>query len=82
LVDFRGDCDAYALVVVEDLDPKHVLLFRRAGLAEICALLGKRHPDQERTLQLTRRNYLTLLAHPDQFAPLGVDVFDLAGGWS
>jgi hypothetical protein len=78
LVDFRGDCDAYALVVVEALDPRHVIIFRRAGLAEVCRALGKRHPDQDRTLQLTRRNYLQILAERQRFRPFGVDVVDVA----
>jgi hypothetical protein len=78
LVDLRGDCDAYALVVIEDLDPRNVIFFRRTGLAEVCTLLGKRHPDQDCTLQFTRRNYLRLLDLRASVEHLGVQVFDLA----
>jgi hypothetical protein len=77
VVDLRGDCDAYALVVVEALDPRHVLVFRRNGLGDVCRTLGKRHPHQERTLQLTHRNYQQIVTAPAHFKEFGADVFDL-----
>ena len=77
LVDFRGDCDRYALVVFEAFDPKSVVVFRRASLGAVCAALGKRHPNQDVTLQLTERNYRQLLAERDEFGRHGVEVTDL-----
>lgn len=77
VVDFRGECDKYALLVVEDLDPKALLVFTRKGLAGVCARLGKRHGEQDLTLQLGQANFRMLIATPQEFAPLGVQVLDL-----
>ncbi len=44
-------------------------------LTAICQALGKRHPNQQQTLQLTRRNWLTIRAEPDRFRELGVTVW-------
>lgn len=77
LVDFRGGCDRYALLVVEDLDAKSLLAFTRETMPDVCGALKKRHPNQDTTLQLTQANYRTLLADPQRFAPLGVNVFRL-----
>ena len=52
-VDFRGGCDRYALLIVEALDAKALVVFSREGLAGVCSELGKRHPNQELTLQFT-----------------------------
>lgn len=77
LIDFRADCDRYALVVFEAFDPKAVLVFDRRTIANVCAALGKRHPNQDVTLQLTRTNYRQLLDKRDDFAALGVVITDL-----
>jgi hypothetical protein len=71
---FDDDVDRYSLVVFEGLDFKAVLTFSQATLGAVCAALGKRHPDPERQLQLTRRNYWQLLEERDRFADLRVDV--------
>ena len=73
-VDFRAPCDLYALVIFEGFDAKALLVFTRATIAAVCSALGKRHPNQEQGLALTRRNYWQLLADSDRFAQLGVQV--------
>lgn len=78
LVDFRGDCSRYALLIFEDLDPRALLVFSRAGLAQVCAALGKRHPDQDVTLQLTHSNYRAIASEPDGFVPWGVRFVNLS----
>jgi hypothetical protein len=79
LVDFRsGGCDRYALLVVEAFEPKALLVFDGDHMASVGAALGKRHGDQERTLQLTQVNYKALMAAPGAFAELGVQVLNLS----
>ena len=79
LIDFRGDgCDRYALVIFEGLDAKSLLVFDHSQMAAICALLSKRHPDQEHTLQLGQANYRAIMNSPQSFAQLGVQVLNLA----
>jgi hypothetical protein len=79
LVDFRsGGCDRYALLVVEAFEPKAVLIFGGDHMASVGAALGKRHGDQERTLQLTQANYKAIVAAPETFATLGVQVLNLS----
>lgn len=66
LVDFRSpETDKYALVVFEDLLPKAVLIFERSGVRQLASRLGKRHPDQDVTIQFTRRNFLSLVSDKD-----------------
>ena len=77
LVDFRADCDRYALVVFEAFDPRSVVVFNHSTLPDVCAALGERHPNQDVVLQLTQRNYRQLLADHREFARLGVVVTDL-----
>ncbi len=77
LVDFRADCDRCALVVVEAFDPKSVIVVDRTTISDVCAALGKRHPNQDVAPQLTRRNYRQLLGD-QMFEALGVVVIDLA----
>jgi hypothetical protein len=78
VVDFRGDvCDLYALLIVEDLDPKGLLIFEKEGLNGVCASLGKRHSSQDTTLQLLQANYRAIAAAPRSFEPLGVRFYDL-----
>lgn len=71
--------DDYAIVFFEALLPISAIVFPRVGLSAIAAALGKKHPNQETTLQLTRANYRRLLAERDRFAALGVHAFDLRG---
>ncbi len=73
-VRFDKDVDRYALVVFEDLDLLVVLLFPRKPLPDICAALGKRHPDQERQLQFTQRNYRQVLSERHRFEQLGMSI--------
>ena len=77
LVKFTPQMDQYAVVIIEALRPTTVLIFARDTLADVCAALGKRHPDQVTTLQLTQRNVLQILAAPAAFGALGARVFTL-----
>lgn len=72
-VDFRGGCDRYALLVIEALDAKALIVFSKIGLSELGAALGKRHPDQDSTLQFTQANYHQIAASPERFKPYGVE---------
>jgi hypothetical protein len=76
-VRITADMDDYAIVFFEALLPVTAIVFRCDRLAEITAALGKRHPNQETTLQLTRVNYRQLLSERRRFADLGVRLFDL-----
>lgn len=78
VVDFRGDgCDLYALLIVEDLEPTALLIFEKEGLARVCARLGKRHGNQDTTLQLYQANVRAIAAARRDFEPLGAHYFDL-----
>jgi hypothetical protein len=81
LVTFTEDLDAYALVAFENLDPIGVVVFPRDSLEQVGINLGKRHPNQATTLQLTPRNWLGLVDRAAEFARLGVELF-LPPGWS
>lgn len=72
LVKFDEGVDFYALVIVEALEPRAVILFARQTLQDVCVLLGKRHPNQDVTLQLTQLNVKALLADQAGFKALGV----------
>ena len=72
--------DTYAIVFYESLLPVSIVMLPARGLAPICAALGKRHPNQDTTLQLTRTNYVRLIGEPRTFRPLGVRVW-LAPTW-
>ena len=67
----------YAIVFFEALLPVTAIVFSCDRLLEIGAALRKKHPNQNTTLQLTRTNYLQLLAERERFAQLGVRLFDL-----
>ena len=71
------DPDDFAVVFFEALLPVSAIVFGREQLLGVCTRLKKRHPNQDRTLQLTQANYRQLLAERDAFAPLGVQLFDL-----
>jgi hypothetical protein len=72
LVDFRGGCDRYALLIVEDLDARSLVIFAKSGLSSACTKLAKRHGNQDVTLQFTRANYRAIASEPDRFTPCGV----------
>ncbi len=61
----------YTLVLLEAFTVTGVLAFPSRSLAPICQALGKRHPRQNETLQLTRRNWWTIRDSPDQFRAHG-----------
>lgn len=77
LVDFRGDCDRYALVAFEDLEPRAVVVFSKETIGDVCRVLGKRHSHQSSYLQLTQRNFTHLLKERARFGTLGVEVYDV-----
>lgn len=80
LVKFDGGVDFYALVIVEALEPRTVICFSRDTLRMVCARLGKRHPHQEITLQLTQVNAKAMLADRASFRAMGVRIWQ-APGW-
>lgn len=69
------EMDEYAIVFFEALLPVAVVTFSAARLAEIGAALGKRHPNQATTLQLTRQNFRQIMADDEKFAALDVTVY-------
>ena len=75
VVSFLDGLDSYALMIFEDLMPTGVVVFSRRNLAAVGAALGKRHPDQARTLQLTWANWRALKSGRTDLALLGVRVF-------
>lgn len=76
-VDFGGGCDRYALLIVEALDAKALLVFSKDGIKDVCSELKKIHPNQDRLLKLTRRDYLALAASPERFEQFGVNFVPL-----
>jgi hypothetical protein len=66
----------YAIVLFEALLPTAVLVFPARGLAAISAALGKRHPNQEMTLQFTRHNYEAIMRDRAGFAALGMRIYE------
>lgn len=76
-VQFHGEMDAYAIVLFEELEPTHVIVFQREGLEEVGRRLGKRHSNQSSSLRLTRRNVHTILENTSEFEQLRVKVITL-----
>ena len=66
--------DWYALVIIEGFQVSGVAAFP-AALAPVCRALGKRHPNQDTTLQFGRRNWLAITGDPDRFRVLGMQVW-------
>jgi hypothetical protein len=64
----------YALVIIEGFQVSGVTAFP-AVLAPVCRALGKRHPNQDTTLQFGRRNWLAVAGNPDPFRALGLRVW-------
>lgn len=69
-------CDEYALVFFEDLDPRKLIVFKEP-LSRVCAFLKKRHQDQETTLQVTQRNFESIISDRDAATGFGLEVYDL-----
>ncbi len=63
----------YALLVVLDLRPVHLLTFHRPGLERLYDLLDKTHRDRGERLSFTKCNYERILSQQEEFAGL-VDV--------
>ena len=78
VVDFGSGVDLYALLIVEDLDAKALLVFARVGLPGLCAALGKRHAQVGTTFQISQANYRTIATAPSSFERYGVTFFPLA----
>jgi hypothetical protein len=76
-VHVTADMDDYAIVFFEALLPVTAIVFPCDRLSEIGTVLGKKHPKQDTTLQLTRVNYRRLVSERDRLAGLGVRLFDL-----
>ena len=74
-VRFSAGVDRYALVLFESLEPTRVLIFSSATIADVCRRLGKRHPNQETSLQITQANVHRLRDERHEFARIGVAVF-------
>lgn len=70
--------DEYALVIVIDLVPKHVLLIKRnkGVLLRLYERLGKRHKDKGETIQFTKANYRRITECPEDFEDI-VRIIDL-----
>ncbi|KGM11696.1 hypothetical protein N868_07825 [Cellulomonas carbonis T26] len=66
--------DRYALVILEDLTVSAVLVFP-GDLTRVGTLLGKRHGDQAATLQLTRQDFIHLMADRAGAATAGVQIW-------
>ncbi len=73
-VRFTEDMDEYALVVFEALSLLAIVIFQRDTIGKVCALLQKRHPDQDIGLQFTRRNFQTIISEPKPFQAVGVQI--------
>jgi hypothetical protein len=69
--------DDYALVFFEGFDVRAVVVFPRETLGRVCVALKKRHPNQEKTLQLTQANFNNLIGHAEKFDKLEFSVLFL-----
>jgi hypothetical protein len=66
--------DRYALVLFEAFTVTAVLMFP-PNLGPIGGALGKRHPNQDVTLQFTRSNWWAVRDDPERFRGLGMTVW-------
>jgi hypothetical protein len=71
---FADGVDDYALVIFEGLDLRAVIIFVRESISQVAALLKKRHPKQEVSIQFTQRNYRTILTRQAEFFGLGIEL--------
>lgn len=74
-VSFSGEVDDYAVVFFEGFDVRAIILFRRETLAGVCAALKKRHPEQDRVLQLGQANFKKIVSDPEAFEAHGVTCY-------
>lgn len=74
-IEFPPLVNEYALVIFASLQLEAVLVFKRETLSEACSLLAKAHPNQDTTLQFTRRNYEKLLSERSNFEKLGLEIY-------
>lgn len=74
-VQFTNEMDQYAIVFFEGLELITMIVFPRDSLGDVYRLLKKRHSHQETTLQLTNRNYKSIVNDRTLFEPLGVLCF-------
>jgi hypothetical protein len=77
VVDFRSGVDLYALLIVEDLDAKVLLVFTRSGLPGLCTAFAKRHAEAGTTFQFLEANYRAMAASPARYQALGLTFVDL-----
>lgn len=66
--------DWYAVVIIEGFQVSGVVAFP-AALGPVCLALGKRHSNQDTTLQFGRRNWLAIRDDPGGFRDLGLRVW-------
>lgn len=78
-IKFPPTVDEYALVIFVALQLETVLVFPKETLGQVCTLLAKAHPNQDTTLQFTRRNYETILSEKSKFETLGLEVYQFEG---
>ena len=78
VVHFTDEINDYALVVFVELQVESVLIFPRETIWQVCRLLGKRHPNQDSTLQFTERNYETILAEQSRFQTLAMEIYQIS----
>ena len=76
-VKFNEYRDKYALVVFVDLLPRHMFVFSKHKIGDLCQALGKKHPQQDTTLQFTKTSYHTIVENQEKFKNLGVVVYTL-----
>lgn len=66
--------DLYALVIIEDLQVSAILVFPNE-LTLIGRALGKRHPNQSSSLQLTRRDFNKIILERGAMEALGMRIW-------
>lgn len=72
---FPDSIQEYALVIFEALQVKAVLVFSKDTIGRVCTIFNKKHKNQERTLQLTKANYLSVISEKSRFEELGLELF-------
>ncbi|MEX2093285.1 MAG: hypothetical protein WD971_11445 [Pirellulales bacterium] len=63
------------MVFFEGLEVRAIVIFARETLCDVCAVLKKKHPNQDKVLLFTQANFNQLLAYPEHFEALGVKSF-------
>lgn len=74
-VTFPEAVNEYALVIYISLKLESIIVFKRETLGQVCKLLGKKHPNQNISLQFTKRNYDSILSEESEFDKFGVEVY-------